>query len=128
MVGLTEKQAKAVPNTVVPITRTSSVEELAGIYSAADVFVNATYQDNFPTVNIEALACGTPIISYDTGGSPESYDPSCGLTVKKGDIHAMAEAVSRFAQYDRGNAVSRAKQFDRNIKYAEYLKIYSSVI
>ena len=49
-------------------------------------FVNPTYEDNFPTTNIEALACGTPVITYDTGGSPEAVDKSTGFVVDKGDI------------------------------------------
>ena len=54
------------------ISRTNSAVELAEIYTAADVFLNLTYEDNYPTVNLEAQACGTPVITYDTGGSVES--------------------------------------------------------
>lgn len=71
LVGLTEKQKANLPGGIIGITRTNSVEELAEIYTAADVFVNLTLEDTFPTTNLEALACGTPVITFNTGGSPE---------------------------------------------------------
>ena len=74
VVGVTEKQKKELPNNILAITRTNNVKELAEIYTVADVFVNPTLEDNFPTTNLEALACGTPVISFNTGGSVESID------------------------------------------------------
>lgn len=68
VVGVTEKQRQRLPKNMVGILRTHNVKELAQLYSAADVFVNPTYEDNFPTTNLEALACGTPVITYNTGG------------------------------------------------------------
>lgn len=72
LVGLSEKQIREVPDNIIKISRTNSAVELAEIYTAADVFLNLTYEDNYPTVNLEAQACGTPVITYDTGGSVES--------------------------------------------------------
>ena len=77
LVGLSEKQVKELPAGIVGLTRTDSREELAAIYSAADVFFNPTVEDNYPTVNLEAEACGTPVVTYDTGG--------CAETVRRGD-------------------------------------------
>ena len=54
------------------ISRTDSPEELAGLYSTADFFVNPTHEDNYPTTNLEAQACGTYVITYDVGGSKET--------------------------------------------------------
>ena len=71
LIGLSKKQIKSLPDNIIGITRTENQKELAGIYSIADVLLNPTYEDNYPTVNIEALACGTPVLSYDTGGSIE---------------------------------------------------------
>ena len=77
LVGISEKNKKDVNSKIMCITRTDSIEELACIYSTADIFVNPTLEDNFPTTNIEALACGTPVITFNSGGSIESIDESC---------------------------------------------------
>lgn len=77
LVGLTEKQKKELPSQILCITKTNNTKELAEIYTAADIFVNPTYQDNYPTVNLEAQACGTPVITYRTGGSVESVVEDC---------------------------------------------------
>jgi len=72
MVGLNKEQLKEIPNNILGIERTENAIQLAEIYTAADVFLNLTYADNYPTTNLEAQACGTPCITYNTGGSPES--------------------------------------------------------
>lgn len=74
LVGLNKKQLNEIPNNIIGLPKTSGQKELAEIYTAADIFFNPTYEDNYPTVNIEALACGTPIIVYNTGGSEEALD------------------------------------------------------
>ena len=71
LVGLSKKVIKSLPNNIIGITRTENQQQLANIYSSADIFFNPTYEDTYPTVNLEALACGTPVLTYDTGGSPE---------------------------------------------------------
>ena len=82
LVGLSEKQIRQLPRDIVGLTRTDSPQELAGIYSTADVFFNPTVEDNFPTVNLEAEACGTPVVTYDTGG--------CAETVRRVDSCVVA--------------------------------------
>lgn len=72
LIGLSKKQLEELPETILGIERTNNVQELAEIYTAADIFFNPTYEDNYPTVNLEAQACGTPVITYNTGGSVES--------------------------------------------------------
>lgn len=85
LVGLADKQLKALPKNCVGIKRTNSPQELAAIYTAADVFFNPTYEDNYPTVNLEAQACGTPVITYDTGGAKET------IYTKDSKVIPMAE-------------------------------------
>ena len=93
LVGLTAKQISSLPAGIRGISRTENRDELAALYAMADVFVNPTYVDNFPTTNIEALACGTPVITYRTGGSPEAIDEKTGIVVEKGDIRELRNAV-----------------------------------
>ena len=93
LVGLSEKQIKKLPKNVIGIARTNSAKELAEIYSAADVFLNLTYEDNYPTVNLEAQACGTPCITYRTGGSVESV-PENNI-VEQGDLFAIKDILEK---------------------------------
>ena len=74
LVGLSKKQIAKCPGNVIGIMRTNSAKELAEIYSAVDVFFNPTKEENFPTVNLEARACGCRIVTYDTGGSSETVE------------------------------------------------------
>lgn len=85
LVGLSQKQIKMMPEEIVGIPRTDSGEELAGIYSTADVFFNPTAEDNFPTVNLEAEACGTPVVTYDTGGCRETIKMPASVAIQPED-------------------------------------------
>lgn len=83
LIGLNKKQIEMLPNNILGIERTENIQELVAWYSAADVFVNPTYEDNYPTTNLEAIACGTPVITYDTGGSGESAELYGDITKEK---------------------------------------------
>jgi glycosyltransferase involved in cell wall biosynthesis len=121
------------PQSVIGIQRTESVEELALYYSLASVFVNPTYQDNFPTTNIEALACGTPVITYNTGGSPEAIDKETGEVVPKGNKKALQEAIIKWCTAENKVEVQkkcreRAIQFfNKDDRYAEYVHLYEKI-
>lgn len=93
LVGLNDKQLKSIPSSIIGISRTNSTKELAEIYSASDVFVNPTYEDNYPSVNLEAIACGKKVITYNTGGSPESALANGGVVVDRGDIDSLVDAI-----------------------------------
>ena len=86
LVGTDDNVDKLLSEKIISIHRTADQQSLAGIYTASDVFVNPTREDNFPTVNIEALACATPVITFITGGSSEAADSFCGSLVQKDDI------------------------------------------
>lgn len=133
LVGLSNKQVSHLPQGIIGIERTDSVEKLVELYSSAGVFVNPTYADTFPTTNIEALACGTPVITYNTGGSPESIDSTTGIVLEKGDVYGVADAIRTIAEKDRGllrNACrSRARQYyDRNDRFRDYIKLYEELL
>lgn len=97
LVGLSEKQIKELPKNIKGIQRTNSPQELAAIYTAADVFVNPTYEDNYPTVNLEAQACGTRVITYDTGGCKETLHTKESTLVQTGAIQVVAEMIEEKA-------------------------------
>lgn len=93
LVGLTQEQVDNLPSNILGITRTESIDQLAMIYSESDVFVNLSYCENYPTVNIEALACGTPVLTYEKGGSPEIVRKYGGAVVEKKNILAVKNKI-----------------------------------
>lgn len=129
MIGLTEDLINKLPKSVIGINRTTNVEELVKWYSCAHAFVNMTYQDTFPTVNIEALACGTPVVTYNTGGSPEAIDHTSGLTIEQGDINGIKDAIAELSKksHQEQQCINRSRQFDRTQKYLEYIELYRSL-
>ena len=130
LIGLTEEQKKALPKAVFGITRTENIEELQKWYSAAEVFVNFTYQDNFPTVNIEALACGTPVLTYKTGGSVEVICKGCGWVVEQGDIEGAKNTITSMKEKTKyiTSCLDQSKKFDRKKRYLEYVDLYRSML
>ena len=120
LVGLTEEQRKTAPKEVLALPSTNSIEDLAKWYTAADVFVNCTYEDTYPTVNLEAQACGTPVLTYATGGSVESV-PNENV-VPQGDVQAMADRI----QIAVAKATCLEKNcFDKKVYYEKYLQLYA---
>lgn len=87
-VGLTDKQIRKLPNKIIGIRRTNDAEELAGLYTKADVFVNATREGNYPTVNLEAFSCGVPVVAYVCGGCKETPNKE-SVFVECGDIWGL---------------------------------------
>lgn len=130
LVGTDEAVEKSLPDRILSIRRTQSQRELAEIYSAADVLVNPTREDTFPTVNLESLACGTPVITFFTGGSPEALDKGCGSVISYNDTTAMCTEVRRVCQtrpYSWEDCVRRGRQFDRNRLFQQYVNFYGDV-
>lgn len=131
LVGTDENVDKQLPNTVISIHRTQNQTELAKIYTAADVFVNPTREENYPTVNMEALACGTPVLTFQTGGSPEILDVTCGSVVPKNDVDALYREIIRIcetAPYCTEACLKKAKQLDKNEKFQEYIDLYRNLM
>ncbi len=127
MVGINKEQRNDLPSNIIGIERTNNVKELSEIYSASDYFLNLTYQDNFPTTNIEALACGTPVITYNTGGSVECINDKCGGIVEKGDYAAIPKFIKNHS-FNSSDCVKRAKMYSKKNKYLEYLELYREVL
>jgi glycosyltransferase involved in cell wall biosynthesis len=127
LVGTSDEVDKQLPNNIISIHRTQNQEELAEIYSTADVLLNPTREDTFPTVNIESLACGTPIVTFNTGGSPEIINETCGVVTEVNDVDHMEKAIRRICEekpYSKEACVSRASNFDKDEKFKEYVELY----
>lgn len=133
LIGVSNLQLKMLPTNIIGITKTESIEELAKWYSVASVFVNPTYMDNFPTTNIEALACGTPVITYNTGGSPESIDGSTGCVVKIGDINGIWESIEDLISRDQLKLSFACREraltnYSKQTRFLDYLRVFEKSI
>ena len=131
LVGLTIGQQKGLPEGIKGIQRTQNVEEMVGLYSSSDVLINPTYADTFPTVNIEALACDTPVITYRTGGSPEIIDGKTGIVVERGDVQQLAQAIRTLKDNPIESGVCRDRAvtyYDKKERFADYISLYNNII
>ena len=130
LVGTDANVDKPLPENILSIHRTQNQQELAEIYTAADVFVNPTREENYPTVNMEALACGTPVLTFRTGGSPEIIDENCGTVVECDDVNAMEREIIRICTdrpYTEGDCLKRAASFGQENRFKEYLGLYAEM-
>lgn len=133
LVGLTKKQIKTLPENIIGIERTESIKQLAEFYSAADIFLNLTYEDNYPTTNLEAISCGTPCLTYQTGGGPESITSETGFVVPQGDIYSVLNCIEivrkngreSYSSACRNYALAHFRQEDR---YREYVDLYKQIL
>ena len=131
MVGTDDKIDRQLPENIISIHRTANQAELAQIYTAADLFVNPTREDTFPTVNMESLACGTPVLTYRTGGSPEILDDKTGMVVDCADEEALYDAIMRIGHeqpFSWTDCRSRGLSYDENRKFREYSALYESIL
>lgn len=129
LVGMHDEARKLLPENVLALGRVPA-KELAELYAMADVFANPTRDEVFGLVNVEALACGTPGITFNSGGSPECYDETCGAVVDCGDIDALEKEIIRICTekpYSAEACIARAKQFDKNLKFREYCDLYGEI-
>ena len=130
LVGTNPDIDNRLPKNIISIHRTQNQQELAEIYSAADVFVNPTRDEVLGLVNIESLACGTPGITFNSGGSPECYDESCGVVVDCDDVCSLEKEIIRVCTekpYTKEACINKAKEFEKKQRYKEYLDLYERI-
>lgn len=126
LAGLTKEQIQSLPKNIIGLERTNDVRTLAEIYTMADVFLNPSYEDTFGLVNAEALACGTPVITYRTGGCTEIVTEDCGIVVPCGDVAAMLAAAEKLQNepFSAEKCRQRAERFDHKKRYLDYITLY----
>lgn len=127
LVGTNDSVDSQLPENIISIHKTTNQRELAEIYAASDVYANPTREETFGLVNIEALACGTPVITFNAGGSPECIDESCGSVVEIDDIDTFEKEIIRICEdkpYTKEACLNRAAKFDKYSKYNEYASLY----
>lgn len=133
IVGCTGEDARVIRERdnpyIIPVGYISEREELAKLYSLANVFVNSTYADTLPTVNMESICCGTPVITYDVCGSPELVPEGCGEVVPQANVEAMLRAIDESWEKIKPEALNIARRdFDKNECYKKYLSLYEQIL
>lgn len=129
---LSAQQKAALPKNIVTIDRTTDAKALAALYTSATALLNPTWQDNYPTVNMEAIACGTPVVTYRTGGSMESLTPQTGFVVNQGDVEGLVRCLHEIREagkdYWHTNCRNQALQhFDKQECFQEYIRLYEDL-
>ena len=124
---------RSLPKNVINIGYTDSREDLARLYSAADVFVNCTREDSLSLINIEAQACGTPVITFNNTGARETVSPTMESLVNTGDGTILLERIRELKA--KPNAISRdavrnriIQKFDKNVNYKKYISLYHEIV
>lgn len=131
VLGLSSDQIASLPQGIIGMERTESVQELAEWYSIADCFVNPTLEDNMPMVNLEAMACGTPVVAFDTGGCREAVGDTAGRIVPQRDVNALCNAIRDVCGKKavmRGACLERASMFDSKVNFSKYISLYKELI
>jgi glycosyltransferase involved in cell wall biosynthesis len=131
LVGTDDRTDAQLPKNIISIHRTNNQQELAQIYTAADLFVNPTREEVLGMVNLEAIACGTPVVTFRSGGSPECVDDTCGSVVDCDDFDGLEREIRRICAerpYSAENCLKRAVEFDANERFREYIRLYGSML
>lgn len=129
LVGTDDVTDKLLPENIISIHKTNNQDELIEIYSASDVFVNPTREEVLGLVNIEANACGIPVVTFNSGGSPECISTKSGTVVAKNDIDSMEREIIRICEtspFSVEDCIEQSKKFDMNIKFNQYVDLYES--
>lgn len=126
LIGVPKEKRHLFPENVLALPRTNNTTELAQFYSMADVFVNPTLQETQGLTNIEALACGTGVVTFNSGGCPESIDQSCGYVVERDDLNGLMKAVILACKtpFDSNACIHKSHLYNKSKIYKEYLKLY----
>lgn len=130
IVGLTSQQIEALPEGIRGMTRTDNIEQLVSLYQEADMFFNPTYEDNYPTTNLEALACGTPVCTYRTGGSIESVNEGNGFVVEKNELGEVKKIIEeRLHSRKMGLHLDiDRKRISKEYMAEQYIKLYNDIL
>ena len=133
LIGLSLKQTKDVPQNIIGICHTDSKEELAKLYSIADVYINTSGEETFGLTTVEALSCGTPAVVYNATACPEVITSETGFIVEKGDFEGLLNAIKTVRekgkeQYSNACRERATKLYDSNDRYLDYLNLYESML
>lgn len=133
LVGLDSHQIRSLPKNILGLSRTESKEDLADLYNAADVYINLSVEETFGLTTAESMACGSPVIAYNSTASPELLDPKTGVIVEKGDLKGVYNAIQLVKRntkdyYSFECEKSASKKFNLNERLNDYFELYNKII
>ena len=99
----------------------------------ADVMANCSREDTLSSLNLEAQACGTPVVTYEATGSKETVDGICGFAVETGNIHQLYSAVMSIREKGKSSFSVQCreficKEFEKNKNYGKYMTLYRELM
>ncbi len=129
LIGLSKKQLKSLPKSIIGIERTDSIEQLAQWYATTDIYINPSVEESFGLTTAEAMACGTPVIVYDTTACPEMVSPGVGYVAKKNNIQDLYEQICRVKKIGKQSFSAACRKralehYDKNRNFQKYLELY----
>ena len=127
LVGVNSQQEKALPETIIKIRKTNSIEELSEIYSAADVFLNLSKEETMGLTTVEAMACGTPVVTTDLTAVPEVVDSDSGIVVHDYSTDSFVDGITRVLRGTFEPRI-RAEMYDKELQYQKYIELYEKLI
>lgn len=133
LVGITSEQKNNIPDGIIGVERTENLDELALIYSAADVVTSLSYQETFGLTIVEGFACGTPAVVYDNTALPELVDSDTGLVVETGNMERLAEAIRQVCKtgksfYSQACREVAQTRYDKFCQYEKYVELYEQAL
>ncbi len=119
------------PDNIIEYSYTRDKQQLAQLYSMSDVFINSTHEDTLSLINIEAQACGTPVITYRNTGAQETVDEVSSISVPDDDIDVLLFKIKEMKQNTKSSYSKECinwvrSRFDINENYQKYIELYKS--
>lgn len=127
-VGVTKEQAKSLPGKLLALPRTNNIEQLAEIYTAADVFVNISKEETMGLTTVEAMACGTPVVTSNYTAVPEVVTESTGVVVENLTAENVIKAIKFVANRTYDLTIEEAKKYEKKQQYLKYIDLYNKVL
>lgn len=129
--GCSEKK-DGYPENVIQLEFTRNREELAALYSSADVLVNCSREDTLSTINLEVQACGTPVVTYEATGSFETVDGLCGFAIETGNYELLFDSVMKIKEEGKDYFKDSCRSFiqtnfNKEKRYEDYIDLFNKL-
>lgn len=133
LVGLEQNQIDVLPNNIIGIRRTENVNQLADLYSLADLFINFSVEETFGLTTAESLSCGTPALVYNATACPEVVSEDTGFIVEKGDLDSVIKVINEVREKGKEFYSDKCREravsyFNKDDRFMDYIDLYRSLL